>query len=102
MVYIPKCTTLTNQKPSIFRLYKFCVCFQLDSQASGYVDWNEFCTYLLLLYRENDYMRTKREIPFLEEPKIRHIVQNRVGDFNSSLLASAENLCKQFGTLIVF
>ena len=23
-------------------------------------------------------MRTKREIPFLEEPKIRHIVQNRV------------------------
>ena len=53
--------------------------FQLDSQASGYVDWNEFCTYLLLLYRENDYMRTKREIPFLEEPKIRHIVQNRVG-----------------------
>ncbi|KAL4240997.1 hypothetical protein ACF0H5_001776 [Mactra antiquata] len=50
---------------------------KLDSSASGYVDWNEFCTYLLLLYRENDYMRTKREIPFLVEPKIRHIVQNR-------------------------
>ena len=55
-----------------------CWSFQLDSSASGYVDWNEFCTYLLLLYRENDYMRTKREIPFLVEPKIRHIVQNRV------------------------
>ncbi|XP_060573290.1 WD repeat-containing protein on Y chromosome-like isoform X4 [Ruditapes philippinarum] len=50
---------------------------KLDSSVSGYVDWNEFCTYLLLLYRENDYMRTKREIPFLVEPKIRHIVQNR-------------------------
>ncbi|XP_052262965.1 WD repeat-containing protein on Y chromosome-like isoform X3 [Dreissena polymorpha] len=50
---------------------------KLDSSGSGYVDWNEFCTYLLLLYRENDYMRTKREIPFLVEPKIRHIVQNR-------------------------
>ena len=61
------------------RLISFSFTFQLDSQASGYVDWNEFCTYLLLLYRENDYMRTKREIPFLEEPKIRHIVQNRVG-----------------------
>jgi hypothetical protein len=43
------------------------------------VDWNEFCTYMLLLYRENDYMRTKREIPFLVEPKLRHIVHNRVG-----------------------
>ncbi|XP_052783274.1 WD repeat-containing protein on Y chromosome-like isoform X3 [Mya arenaria] len=50
---------------------------KLDSSGIGYVDWNEFCTYLLLLYRENDYMRTKREIPFLVEPKIRHIVQNR-------------------------
>ncbi|KAK3091715.1 hypothetical protein FSP39_022107 [Pinctada imbricata] len=46
---------------------------KLDTSLDGYVDWNEFCTYMLLLYRENDYMRTKREIPFLSEPKIRHI-----------------------------
>ncbi|KAK3593630.1 hypothetical protein CHS0354_025521 [Potamilus streckersoni] len=50
---------------------------KLDTSSNGYVDWNEFSTYLLLLYRENDYMRTKREIPFSMEPKIRHIVQNR-------------------------
>ncbi|XP_048762594.2 WD repeat-containing protein on Y chromosome-like isoform X3 [Ostrea edulis] len=50
---------------------------KLDTSLDGYVDWNEFCTYMLLLYRENDYMRTKREIPFLVEPKLRHIVHNR-------------------------
>ncbi|XP_033741857.1 WD repeat-containing protein on Y chromosome-like isoform X2 [Pecten maximus] len=50
---------------------------KLDTTCDGYVDWSEFCTYMLLLYRENDYMRTKREIPFLVEPKIRHIVQNK-------------------------
>ncbi|GFO38221.1 WD repeat-containing protein on y chromosome-like isoform x1 [Plakobranchus ocellatus] len=50
---------------------------KLDTSCDGYVDWNEFCTYLLLLYRENDYLRTKRDIPFLVEPKIRHIVHNR-------------------------
>lgn len=50
---------------------------KLDTSCDGYVDWNEFCTYLLLLYRENDYVRTKKDIPFLQEPKIRHVVPNR-------------------------
>ncbi|XP_052069658.1 WD repeat-containing protein on Y chromosome-like isoform X4 [Mytilus californianus] len=50
---------------------------KLDSTCDGYVDWNEFCTYLLLLYRENDYMSTKREIPFLAEAKITHVIHNR-------------------------
>ncbi|GAB1602852.1 WD repeat-containing protein on Y chromosome-like [Argonauta hians] len=50
---------------------------KLDTSCDGYVDWNEFCTYLLLLYRENDYIRTKKEIPFTQEPKIRHVVPNR-------------------------
>ncbi|XP_041364011.1 WD repeat-containing protein on Y chromosome-like isoform X2 [Gigantopelta aegis] len=50
---------------------------KLDTSCDGYVDWNEFCTYMLLLYRENDYLRTKKQIPFLVEPKIRHVVHNR-------------------------
>ncbi|KAK7469672.1 hypothetical protein BaRGS_00036301, partial [Batillaria attramentaria] len=50
---------------------------KLDTSCDGYVDWNEFCTYMLLLYRENDYLRTKRDIPFQVEPVIRHIVHNR-------------------------
>ncbi|ESO82038.1 hypothetical protein LOTGIDRAFT_176316, partial [Lottia gigantea] len=49
----------------------------LDTSCDGYVDWDEFCTYMLLLYRENDYIRSKKEIPFLQEPKIRHIVPNK-------------------------
>lgn len=51
---------------------------QLDTSCDGYVDWNEFCTYMLLLYREQDYLRAKQEMPFMVEPVIRHIVHNRV------------------------
>ena len=50
----------------------------MDTSCDGYVDWNEFCTYMLLQYRENDYMRTQKQIPFQQEPRIRHIVHNRV------------------------
>ncbi|PVD39372.1 hypothetical protein C0Q70_02002 [Pomacea canaliculata] len=50
---------------------------KLDTSCDGYVDWNEFCTYMLLLYREQDYLRAKQEMPFMVEPVIRHIVHNR-------------------------
>ncbi|XP_013420475.1 WD repeat-containing protein on Y chromosome isoform X3 [Lingula anatina] len=50
---------------------------KLDTSADGYVDWEEFATYMLLKYRENDYLRTKKLIPFLVDPKIRHILHNR-------------------------
>ncbi|XP_064637087.1 WD repeat-containing protein on Y chromosome-like isoform X2 [Lineus longissimus] len=50
---------------------------KLDTSGDGYVDWGEFCTYMLLQYRENDYMRTKKELPFRSEPKIRHSIHNR-------------------------
>ena len=53
--------------------------FQLDTSCDGFVDWNEFTTYMLLQFRENDYMRAKKQIPFPNEAKIRHIVHNRVG-----------------------
>jgi hypothetical protein len=51
---------------------------QLDTSCDGYVDWEEFLTYFMLLYRENDYLRSKKDIPFQVEAVIRHIVQNRV------------------------
>ncbi|KAK7112140.1 cilia- and flagella-associated protein 337-like isoform X2 [Littorina saxatilis] len=50
---------------------------KLDTSCDGYVDWEEFLTYMMLLYRENDYLRTKKDIPFQVEAVIRHIVQNR-------------------------
>jgi len=56
---------------------------QLDTSADGFVDWNEFATYMLLHYRENDYLRTKKEIPFVNDPKIKHVVQLNLQNFIS-------------------
>lgn len=50
---------------------------KLDTSADGYVDWNEFITYMMLHYRENDYVRTKKSLPFQQEPVIRHIIPNK-------------------------
>ncbi|XP_076443223.1 cilia- and flagella-associated protein 337-like isoform X3 [Babylonia areolata] len=50
---------------------------KLDTSCDGYVDWEEFLTYMMLLYRENDYLRTKKDTPFQVEAVIRHIVHNR-------------------------
>ena len=52
--------------------------FQVDTSADGMVDWNEFCTYMLLHYKENDVMKRKQAVPFTDQPKIRHISPNRV------------------------
>ncbi|XP_059147520.1 WD repeat-containing protein on Y chromosome-like [Physella acuta] len=81
----PGCMNLPEFKDTIFRILKTDeydeyldkLFMKLDTSCDGYVDWDEFCTYLLLLYRENDYLRTKSEIPFMVEPRIRHIVHNR-------------------------
>ncbi|CAL1530117.1 unnamed protein product [Lymnaea stagnalis] len=81
----PGCMNLEEFKDTIFRTlgtdeyddYLEKLFMKLDTSSDGYVDWNEFCSYLLLTFRENDYLRTKTEIPFMLEPKIRHIVHNR-------------------------
>ncbi|KAI0223371.1 WD repeat-containing protein 49 [Lamellibrachia satsuma] len=50
---------------------------KLDSTCDGYVDWDEFCSYILIQLREGDYGQAKKMIPFNSEPRIRHIVYNR-------------------------
>ncbi|KAI8506660.1 hypothetical protein Bbelb_160870 [Branchiostoma belcheri] len=50
---------------------------KMDTSCDGLIDWNEFCTYMLLQYRENDYMRTKRDIPFRSLAHIKHCVFNK-------------------------
>eukprot|EP00058_Branchiostoma_floridae_P018136 XP_002603625.1 hypothetical protein BRAFLDRAFT_126931 [Branchiostoma floridae] len=50
---------------------------KMDTSCDGLIDWNEFCTYMLLQYRENDYMRTKRDIPFRSSAHIKHCVFNK-------------------------
>ncbi len=56
---------------------------QVDTSADGMVDWNEFCTYMLLHYKESDAMRRKQAMPFTGLPKLRHIGPNKVCDFLS-------------------
>ena len=58
------------------------------------MDWEEFLTYMMLLYRENDYLRTKKDIPFQVEAVIRHIVHNRVGSL--AVLPPCSRCCQCF------
>ena len=51
---------------------------QLDTSADGFVDWNEFVTYMLLQLKERDQIKVKTRIPFRTDPRIRHVVHNRV------------------------
>ncbi|PIK37549.1 putative WD repeat-containing protein on Y chromosome [Apostichopus japonicus] len=48
---------------------------KVDTSADGMVDWNEFCTYMLLHYRENDKVIHKQGVACLMEPTIIHIPQ---------------------------
>ncbi|XP_075034068.1 cilia- and flagella-associated protein 337-like [Mixophyes fleayi] len=49
---------------------------KVDTSCDGFIDWSEFCTYLLLQYKEQDYMTT-RKITFLGEPIIRLCTRNK-------------------------
>ncbi|XP_072168406.1 cilia- and flagella-associated protein 337-like [Diadema setosum] len=50
---------------------------KVDTSADGMVDWNEFVTYMLLHYRENDNMKMRKYVVFNTEPRLRHITQNK-------------------------
>ncbi|XP_072043758.1 LOW QUALITY PROTEIN: cilia- and flagella-associated protein 337-like [Amphiura filiformis] len=50
---------------------------KVDTSADGMVDWNEFCTYMLLHYKESDAMKRKQAMPFTGQPKIRHVGPNK-------------------------
>ncbi|XP_018431164.1 PREDICTED: WD repeat-containing protein on Y chromosome-like, partial [Nanorana parkeri] len=43
---------------------------KVDTSCDGYIDWSEFCTYMLLQYKERDYMMTQR-VTILGEPVVR-------------------------------
>ena len=51
---------------------------QLDISHDNFVDWNEFTTYVLQQLREKDFLTARKFRPFRDEPKIRHVVHNRV------------------------
>ncbi|MBN3313526.1 WDR49 protein, partial [Atractosteus spatula] len=51
---------------------------KVDTSCDGYVDWEEFCTYLLLQYKEKDYTGRQRETFLSTQPVIRHCLYNKV------------------------
>lgn len=70
----------------LFPLLVCCHFFEVDTSCDGLIDWNKFCTYLLLYYKERDYMKAKKEIFLGREPLIRHCVQNKVSGEGSALV----------------
>ncbi|XP_034646268.1 WD repeat-containing protein on Y chromosome-like isoform X2 [Trachemys scripta elegans] len=62
---------------------------KVDTSCDGLIDWNKFCTYLLLYYKERDHMKTKKEIFLGREPLIRHSVQNKLAPTTRILAISS-------------
>ncbi|KAJ1129414.1 hypothetical protein NDU88_007784 [Pleurodeles waltl] len=49
----------------------------VDTSCDGFVDWSEFCTFMLLQYKEKDYVKTKKETFLTQQPTIRLCLQNK-------------------------
>ncbi|MGH0136072.1 UNVERIFIED_CONTAM: hypothetical protein FKN15_019030 [Acipenser sinensis] len=49
----------------------------VDTSCDGYVDWDEFCTYMLLQYKERDFVSTRRETFLGTQPLIRLCLHNK-------------------------
>nr|XP_005283176.2 WD repeat-containing protein on Y chromosome-like isoform X1 [Chrysemys picta bellii] len=62
---------------------------KVDTSCDGLIDWNKFCAYLLLYYKERDHMKTKKEIFLGREPLIRHSVQNKLAPTTRILAISS-------------
>ncbi|XP_075931298.1 cilia- and flagella-associated protein 337-like [Petromyzon marinus] len=51
---------------------------KVDTSGDGYVDWGDFCTYMLMQYRERDFARARHEAPFPPLALvIRHCTHNK-------------------------
>ncbi|XP_061428196.1 WD repeat-containing protein on Y chromosome-like isoform X1 [Lethenteron reissneri] len=51
---------------------------KVDASGGGYVDWGDFCAYMLMQYRERDFARARHEAPFPPLALvIRHCTHNK-------------------------
>ncbi|MBN3300586.1 WDR49 protein, partial [Amia calva] len=50
---------------------------QVDTSCDGYVDWDEFCTYMLLQYNERDYAGHHKDTFLSTQPLIKHCLYNK-------------------------
>ncbi|XP_069604801.1 cilia- and flagella-associated protein 337-like [Ranitomeya imitator] len=49
---------------------------KVDTSCDGFIDWSEFCTYLLLQYKERNYM-VAQKVTLIGEPIIRMCTRNK-------------------------
>ncbi|KAG7491778.1 hypothetical protein MATL_G00007240 [Megalops atlanticus] len=56
---------------------------KVDTSCDGYVDWDEFCTYMLLQYREKDRTVQPRDALLSPQPLIRHCPYNKLSGDSS-------------------
>ncbi|XP_066560708.1 cilia- and flagella-associated protein 337 [Amia ocellicauda] len=50
---------------------------KVDTSCDGYVDWDEFCTYMLLQYNERDYAGHHKDTFLSTQPLIKHCLYNK-------------------------
>lgn len=74
-------TLLTDQFLMLFLMLLLlilsCV-LQVDIASDGLVDWDEFCTYLMLQFEENDQASKVSGSTFVPKPNIVRIDHNKV------------------------
>lgn len=65
-----------------FLCYLLSCCYscvlQVDIASDGLVDWDEFCTYLMLQFEENDQASKVSGNTFVPKPNIVRIDHNKV------------------------
>ncbi|XP_076809582.1 cilia- and flagella-associated protein 337-like isoform X1 [Clavelina lepadiformis] len=59
---------------------------KMDTACDGYVDWNEFCTYMLLQMREIEHLQKMKLIPFASAAIIKQIFHNKQETTTKSLV----------------
>ena len=59
----------------------------MDIASDGLVDWDEFCTYLMLQFEENDQATKVNGNTFIPKPNIVRIDHNKVSGLCRHLLA---------------
>ena len=51
---------------------------QIDTEGEGYIDQDEFCSYILQQLRERDSLQHMRSLPFQDPPKFKHNTYSKV------------------------
>ena len=65
---------------------------KVDIASDGMVDWDEFCTYMMLQFEENDKSIKNKSCPFGSKPNIVKIDHNKVRAFRLDLHPSTSKL----------